>query len=187
MGMGRNGITKVLVKLTLLLASVASLTTWAAEKEIVQVARYSTITPLPSAAQAEPLNAVVSIVFPEEFTTADEALHYVLRRSGYRLARAGAADPATSVLAKQPLPEVHRRLGPITVASALTTLAGPAWSMVMDPVHRLVSFELVPEYAAIGSLQDESAAENIRDSSAPPATEAPDCDAHKNPTWCYPL
>lgn len=182
--MGRNRITKVLVELALLLASMA---TWAAETEIVQVARYSAVAPLPSAAQLEPLNAVVSIVFPEEFTTVDEALHHVLRRSGYRLARAGAADPASSVLAKQPLPEVHRQLGPIIVASALSTLAGPAWSMVVDPVHRLVSFELIPKYAAIGSPQVASAIENIRDLSAPSAIEAPECDAYQSPTWCEPL
>lgn len=178
--MGCNRITRIMVALALVLATLAPSTAPSAEND-VQVARYSTVAALPSAAQVEPLTAVITIIIPEQLTTVDEALLYVLRRSGYRLARDEAADPATSVLARQPLPEVHRRLGPITVASALTTLAGPVWSMVVDPVHRLVSFELVPAYAAIGSMQHASLAEGTRDSLA---TE---CDRYRNPTWCHPL
>lgn len=157
---------------------------WSASDEVQQVARYSTIAPVPTAAQVDPLDVVVTVVFPEQLTTVDEALHYVLRRSGYRLASAEAADPATSVLANQPLPEVHRRLGPITVARALSTLAGPAWTMVIDPVHRLVSFELAQEYAAIGSVHDTSAAEQSHDSSSATEDETTDCDPHETWTWC---
>jgi type IV pili sensor histidine kinase/response regulator len=40
-----------------------------------------------------------------------------------------------------PLPEAHRALGPMPLRLALTTLAGPAFVLVEDSVHRLVSFE----------------------------------------------
>ena len=40
-----------------------------------------------------------------------------------------------------PLPEVHRQLGPMSLQQALETLAGPAFQLVEDPVHRLVAFE----------------------------------------------
>jgi conjugative transfer region protein (TIGR03748 family) len=182
--MNRSRATNALPLLTLVLAAAMPLSAWPADPEPVQVARYSTIAPLPSAAQVDPLDVVVTIVFPEQLTTVDEALHYVLRRSGYRLASAEAADPTVSMLAKQPLPEVHRRLGPITVARALSTLAGPAWSMVVDPVHRLVSFELAQAYAAIGLPRDVTAAEPSHDSPPAPASEASGCDPYETWTWC---
>lgn len=179
-----NRVTRALPTLALVITCMAPLATWSANDEVQQVARYSTIAPVPRAAQVAPLDAVVTVIFPEQLTTVDEALHYVLRRSGYRLASAAAADPAVSVLANQPLPEVHRRLGPITVARALGTVAGPAWTMVVDPVHRLVSFELAQEYAAIGSARDASAADQSHDSQSAIEDEATDCDPHETWTWC---
>lgn len=178
-----NRKTGVLAALVLVLAVVPSSTVWAAEGEALQVARYSTMVPVPTAAQVDPLDAVITIAFPEQLTSVAEALHHVLERSGYRLASSQAADPATSVFAELPLPEVHRRLGPITVAGALDTLAGPAWSLVVDPVHRLVSFELAQEFAAIGLPQRE----HLRALPSTAANKASECDAHQVPTWCQPL
>ena len=179
-----NRITRALPTLALVITCMAPLATWSANDEVQQVARYSTIAPVPRAAQVDPLDAVVTIVFPEQLTTVDEALHYVLRRSGYRLASAKATDPAASVIANQPLPEVHRRLGPITVARALGTLAGPAWTMVVDPVHRLVSFELAQEYVAIGSARDAATTEQSPDPPSATEDEATDCDPYETWTWC---
>jgi conjugative transfer region protein (TIGR03748 family) len=137
------------------LVSVMSSSAWPAGTEPAQVGRYSTIAPVPRAAQVDPLQAVVTITFPDRISTVGEGLHYLLRRTGYRFASREATDPAIPVLMRQPLPAVHRRLGPITVLRALTTLAGPAWYLVVDPVHRLVSFDLtryhthgVPQYEA---------------------------------------
>ena len=176
-------ITRALPALALVLTSLAPLASWAADGAR-QVERYSTIAPVASAVQTDPLEAVVTIVFPNQITTVDEALRYVLRRSGHRLASAEAADPASSVLVQQPLPEVHRRLGPITVARALSTLTGPAWSMVVDPVHRLVSFDLAQDYAAIGLSRDAAAASPSHGVSSAPVSEAPECDARETWTWC---
>lgn len=177
-------MTRALSALALVLSSVAPLVARAANSEARQIERYSTIAPVASAAQTDPLEAVVTTVFPNQITTVDEALRYVLRRSGYRLASAEAADPASSILAQQPLPEVHRRLGPITVARALSALTGPAWSMVVDPVHRLVSFDLAQDYAAIGLSRDAAAASRSRDVPSAPVGTAPECDARETWTWC---
>ena len=175
-------ITRALPALALVLTSVAPLASWAADGAR-QVERYSTIAPVASVAQTDPLEVVVTIVFPNQIATVDEALRYVLRRSGYRLASTEAADPANSVLAKQPLPEVHRQLGPITVARALSTLTGPAWSTVVDPVHRLVSFDLAQDYAAIDLPRDATASPS-RDMPSAPVSGAPECDARETWTWC---
>ena len=114
--------------------------------ELVRVARYSTLEPVATHAQAEPLEVVVQLQFPQQITTVKGALVYLLSRSGYRLAEVKAADPQFTSLLRMPLPEVHRQLGPITLSRALKTLAGSAWQLVIDPVHRLVSFELAHRY-----------------------------------------
>jgi type IV pili sensor histidine kinase/response regulator len=67
--------------------------------------------------------------------TVGEALHHVLRQSGYRLCE--SPDAALSAL---PLPAAHRRLGPMTLRDALLTLAGPAWNLSVDDFSRQVCF-----------------------------------------------
>jgi type IV pili sensor histidine kinase/response regulator len=56
-----------------------------------------------------------------------------------------------------PLPEAHRSLGPMSLQHALETLAGPAFRLVEDPLHRLVSFE------RCGSLRRSSSSKNHPD------------------------
>lgn len=185
--MGCIGIIRAFPKLAIVLAGLAPLTGWPADPEAMQVARYSTVAPAPTAAQVNPLDALVAIVFPDQLTNVAEALHYVLRRSGYQLAPVEAGDPAMSALAKQPLPDVHRRLGPISVATALRTLTGSAWSMVLDPVNRLVSFERSPEYAAFDALRDASIAELAHDSPSVSLIETSEHAAYENQTRCHPL
>ena len=48
-----------------------------------------------------------------------------------------------------PLPDAHRRLGPMPLRLALQTLAGPAWRLLEDPVYRLVAFERCPNFAEV--------------------------------------
>lgn len=51
----------------------------------MQVARYSTVAPVSRAAQADPLSTVVTIVFPDELMTVNEALPEVHRRLDQKL------------------------------------------------------------------------------------------------------
>jgi len=97
----------------------------------VQVGRYSALRAMPTVAQADLLSTTITIRFPERIQTLGEAVHYLLQRSGYRLADHDAANPVTAELLALSLPAVHRNLGPILLKQALE-----------DPVHRLISFEL---------------------------------------------
>ncbi len=106
----------------------------------VQVGRYSSLPAMPTVAQADLLAAIVTVTFPARIHTVGEAVNYLLQRSGYRMA--DAVSPETMQLLELPLPAVHRSLGPITLTQALQTLAGPAFLLIHDPVHRLISFEL---------------------------------------------
>lgn len=107
----------------------------------VQVGRYSIHAATPTTAQENLLATIVTIQFPERIITIGEAVRYLLKRSGYRLISAEIMEPATASLFGLPLPAVHRNLGPMPLQDALETLAGPAFHLVQDPVHRLITFE----------------------------------------------
>ena len=113
---------------------------------IYRVGRYAAIEPVATAQQSDLLSVVVTVNFTEQVNTVGDAIGHLLNRSGYRLASLHASDPAIPILLQSPLPLVHRRLGPIKIDNALETLAGPAWDLVVDPVNRLVSFELLEQY-----------------------------------------
>jgi type IV pili sensor histidine kinase/response regulator len=84
---------------------------------------------------------MVTVKLPSRVNTVGEAVQHLLRGSGYRLAGTSSADPARLDLLSFPLPAAHRSLGPMPLHEALETLGGPAFRLVEDPLHRLVSFE----------------------------------------------
>ena len=121
-------------------ASLLFLPVTAAAAEVT-VARYSTVKSVPTDVQQDPLAAPVTMALPMEVTHIGDAVDALLAPSGYRLAPANTASPDRATLLALPLPEVHRDLGGLSLRSALQTLVGPAFIVVEDPVHRLVSFE----------------------------------------------
>ena len=112
----------------------------------VRVSRYAVMQAVAAPEQLDLMAVVIKIEFPPHINTVGEALAHLLERSGYRLATLDASDPALPLLLKNPLPMVHRQLGPLTLRNALTALSGPVWNLVIDPVNRIVSFELLDEY-----------------------------------------
>lgn len=108
-----------------------------------QLARYSTQAPVPSPNQQQLLDAVIpSLRLGPDVRTVGEAIQRVLAGSGYSLARGVVTDPEQPKLLSLALPQAHRRFGPIAIRHALTTLAGPGWQLVVDPVHRQVAYEV---------------------------------------------
>jgi len=127
--------------LSLCFAGFAVLAAARALADEIQVGRYSTLRAAPTVAQSHLLATLVTVRFPASVTTVGEAVQHLLGRSGYRLSDEVAADPARADLFRLPLPAVHRAVGPMSLQAALETLAGPAFRLVEDPVHRLLSFE----------------------------------------------
>lgn len=113
--------------------------------EPVQVGRYSTLAPVPTAAQTDPLAASVQVTFPARVRTIGDAADYLLSQSGYRLS---AQSRAMRLLLEKPLPGTQRSLGPLSLMQALETLGGQPYALKIDPVGRLVAFELRPEFAS---------------------------------------
>lgn len=109
----------------------------------MQVGRYSLWQVAPTEGQAEPLAVMVAVRFPKPVQTVGDAVQHLLDDSGYRLA--GTPGSAAHALLTQPLPGVHRALGPLRLEQALQTLAGPVFQLVQDPLHRRIAFELCTE------------------------------------------
>jgi type IV pili sensor histidine kinase/response regulator len=107
----------------------------------VQVGRYATVRAVPTVEQADLLAAQVMLRLPTSMATVGQAVEYLLQSSGYRLAPQDTAEPSRTTPLNLPLPEPHRVLGPMPLKTALETLVGPAFRLVEDPVHRLLSFE----------------------------------------------
>ena len=107
----------------------------------IQVGRYASLIAAPTEAQANLLSSMVRVKFPSRVKTVGGAVRHLLSSSGYRLAGEAAADPTRFGLLGLPLPKAHRSLGPMALRDALETLGGPAFRLVADPLHRLVSFE----------------------------------------------
>jgi len=103
--------------------------------ETVRLGRYTLVELTPDEGQRDPLRQIVVITIPPAFeTTLGTALAHVLNRTGYRL-----CSPPPSFVSL-PLPASHLHLGPMTLASALQTLAGSAWSLTVDHLERRVCF-----------------------------------------------
>ncbi len=118
----------------------------------------------PTKAQAELLETTVTVQLPARIQTIGEAVRYLLQRSGYRLATEESIEPDTLALFALSLPTVHRHLGPMTLRDALETLAGPAFHLVQDPVHRLITFaRCVPEPVAVHETVSKADAEVTQD------------------------
>jgi type IV pili sensor histidine kinase/response regulator len=106
-----------------------------------RVARYSEISISPSEVQRDPLLSPVQQRVPDELSLIGDTVDWLLEPSGYRLASDSTGVPERVMLLALPLPDVHRSLEGLPVRTALQTLAGPAFRLVEDPVHRLISFE----------------------------------------------
>ena len=101
--------------------------------------RYTLVSTEPTPEQRDLLTQIIDVSIPSSLSpSVQEALHYVLLRSGYSLC---PVSPSVEVLFTRPLPAAHYQLGPIPLRRALQVLAGPAWQLTTDKVSRSVCFE----------------------------------------------
>lgn len=77
----------------------------------------------------------------------EDGLRQLLAGSGWELAQPMHADPQIWRLYRQPWPDNKRTISPMPLGEALSWVAGDGWALVVDPVNRLVSFEVAPRYA----------------------------------------
>ena len=137
----------------------------------VPIARYAYLMPGSSHAQRHPLQVTLTqIRFPQEIATVGDALDHLLARSGYRLDEQRSSW-AKTILMPQPLPEIHRDLGPIHLSEALGVLAGSAWRLKVNPLYRTLVIQPTEEWLA--QLERQSSSLEIEDAQSL-AMENPD-------------
>ena len=117
-----------------------------ADSQALRVSRYVTLTAGANEAQKDPLSAVIpNLTFGWQVVTVFDALQVLLNDSGYRVATYHP-DLRVHQLFNLALPSIHRQMGPISLENALNTLSGSPWMLAVDPVNRLVTFQLPRHY-----------------------------------------
>lgn len=115
---------------------------------ITQISRYATVNNQPLAAQINPLKTVQQIHFPASVQTIGEAVNYWLLYSGYHLAPKERQSKSLQQVFQQPLPQVSRNLGPLTIAHGLTVLVGQQlFNLKQDDLLREINFSLLARRA----------------------------------------
>lgn len=111
-----------------------------------QFGRYMTMSNQLTSSQVDLLSQTVQIRFPQSVVTVGDAMNYMLKFSGYALISMNKMNPALETTLSKPLPVVDREIGPVRLKDGLTTLAGPSFYLLHDPVNRIVDFKLKPAY-----------------------------------------
>lgn len=144
--MARKLLTPALVLIAVFLShSVFARDLQQTNESSLQVSRYITLEPGPTNAQRNPLKVVFpNIIFSAKIKSVGQAIQFLLKDTGYHLAK-HHPDKRVLKMFRLPLPKIHRRMGPLTLAQALETLSGEPWQLSVDPINRLISFQL-PDY-----------------------------------------
>ncbi len=121
----------------------------AGQSDSTTVGRYLTVQNKASPGQTDLLNQTFQLHFPHSVKTIKEAVNYLLQFSGYTLVSDNHLPMAARSLLAQPLPAVDRSLGPLSLREGLLTLVGRPFGLLFDPVHRLISFYLMPTYSPV--------------------------------------
>lgn len=111
---------------------------------VTQVSRYVTVNNKPLPAQINPLKSIQQVHFPSSIQTIGDAVNHWLSYSGYHLVPADKQSPHLKQILKQPLPQVDRNLGPLSIEDGLTVLVGQnLFSLKHDDLLREVNFTLI--------------------------------------------
>jgi len=113
------------------------------------VGRYLTVANIATQGQADLLQQTFQLRFPASVRTISDALHYLLRFSGYSLVSFEQLPLPAQNLLQQPLPAVDRNLGPLTLEQGVLTLVGQPFGLVVDPAHRLLFLRIKSIYQPI--------------------------------------
>ncbi|HHT9843871.1 TPA: hypothetical protein ACT9I4_001988 [Legionella pneumophila] len=111
---------------------------------ITPISRYASVDNKPLASQINPLKAVQQVHFPQQIQTIGEAIEHWLQYSGFHLAPENKQLESLKIILKQPLPQVDRTLGPLSIEDGLTVLVGQnLFFLTHDDLLREVNFALI--------------------------------------------
>ncbi|QBR84681.1 hypothetical protein E3983_10080 [Legionella israelensis] len=111
---------------------------------VTQISRYAAVGNKPLPAQINPLKSIQQVHFPTSIQTIGDAVQHWLVYSGYHLVPAEKQNPGLKKILEQPLPQVDRNLGPLTIEDGLAILVGRnLFSLTHDDLAREVNFTLI--------------------------------------------
>lgn len=142
------GYRRALILCALCLTSMA-----APCSEYIATDRFTLIKPGPSNQEMDPLSVMVQLNFPPSVVTVEDAIVFSLKRSGWEFVTYGEGSNGLSHTLGRPLPRIHRSLSSMSLREALQVLIGQSYLPVEDPVRRLYSFDLKPQFR--GLVNDE--------------------------------
>ena len=128
---------KTMLSTVVMLSVFCSLTAFS--KEVARTDRYTLMSIEALSDQAKPLSTITNVSLAKEVSSVGDGIHELLKGSGYRWEY---NHPDNQLLNDLPLPAIARNIGPIRLRDALQTLAGEAWVLQADHLHRVVWFEL---------------------------------------------
>ncbi len=127
----------------------------------LQISRYVDLLPGPTEAQRNPLHMVLpNVLFNHNIKSVGQAIHFLLKDTGYKLTR-HHPDRRVHQMFRLSLPKIHRRMGPLTLEQALKTLSGEPWVLAVDPINRLVSFQLPDHFKKPTHMSANYAAKKV--------------------------
>jgi type IV pili sensor histidine kinase/response regulator len=127
-----------------LLAALSFLAAEASQSQVVvQTGRYTAVYAVPTDAQRDPLQTIVTVSFPKDIETVGQAVNYLLVDTGYSISDALYWDVEVFELVRHPLPAIQRELGPLTILDAIWTIVGPAFTVSINAIDRSVAVEIV--------------------------------------------
>jgi type IV pili sensor histidine kinase/response regulator len=137
-------ILGILGAVSLLVANIA--TAYPLGKRDIKIGRYLTMARHPLKAQQDLLSQTIQVRFSRNVKTIGQAMRYLLQYSGYSMCSIKKQPKTVREMLNLPLPLVDRQLGPITLREALRVLVGCSFKLIVDPVHRIISFKLRNKY-----------------------------------------
>ena len=109
----------------------------------ISIGRYLSVAEKPKIEQLRLLQQQIQIRFPQNILTIKQAIDFLLQFSGYNLSDMRTLSQPAHQMLKQPLPEIDKNFGPMTIEQGLTTLAGNSFHLLVDPVHREIACFIV--------------------------------------------
>lgn len=104
--------------------------------------RYTQIENIVSHAQANPLKVIINTHLPQSVVSVGDAVQFLLSRSGYRLASENVLPNEALTMLGLELPAIQRKIEHVTLDKTLAMLAGDAFELVIDPIHRKIGFKV---------------------------------------------
>src|SRR5688500_14290153 len=98
-----------------MLVGMLFFSTWAQAESVTPLGRYVMLSHQALPEQADLLSQTFQVRFPHTVCCVGDAIRYLLSCSGYQLVHPSRLSKSVQALLLQPLPRIHRKLGPMSL------------------------------------------------------------------------